>query len=908
MAVQQTIPNFEFSGFYYFEILADILRFLRVTVPEITDESEEEGFIQLARAWALAHHFTNVRIDIIANETLLPTARLLESVRSQLRLIDFILKQATPASAQMVMQFSALFTDLSTLIVPRNSQLATEDTEETEQIVYEAIEDNSISRTDQLSHVFINLSTLITLSNQSGNLYDFVSTIPPAEGDIIFQNGNYAIVAELIDVDTLRLNDATAIINGAARLDAVNFGGDRAGEAATDSLTFDFGVTDPEVLDIIYFIHDSVMWDRLDFVIDQVYKTGIRGVWEFFDGTGEDENPDEVTNLGSNLEFDLTRLLGTDNKEGTAIQLTFAPTVAGERVISKFVGGKNIARSTGLLGQITPSLIETDYLVGTVWQPLSISTNTENDEGEFSTDGILSYVLPQDLKQNWAKTTINGKEGFPLRFRVQELEKKAATFLGTGFNAAGLDTNNFNIKVGFDAFADTELDVTGDGGTNPGTYTLASVVSRINTVMAGVSASLANVASAENGQLRLASPDPTLGKNSSLRFVAPAANDATNEVTGLSETGYPFTFIGVGGITVIDRAKIDVGAQFLLFSVVQGESTAEDPLASSDGSPNQKFILGQTPLVDGTLVIEVDEGSGFTQYDEVENFLNSDGAAKVFRKEITADDVTTVFFGDGETGKIPPPGVDNIKASYRIGADQDGNVGARTIIVNLAGISNVSQVFNPRPAAGFAIKAGSDEESLALAKIEGPASLRTLGKAITTPDIETLGESFISPTTGSSPISRSKAIEETFGVKTVELLVVGVGGNILNLTQREEVQDFFNGNKGKKIDGILVTNHEVTLVNFTPRVIDVEVLVDGGNIESIKNALTALINPEAKFDDNITFRWDFGSKVPTSIIIAEVHDTDPINVKEVDLIQPAADVILGDRELPVIGNIIVTLV
>ena len=57
-------------------------------------------------------------------------------------------------------------------------------------------------------------------------------------------------------------------------------------------------------------------------------------------------------------------------------------------------------------------------------------------------------------------------------------------------------------------------------------------------------------------------------------------------------------------------------------------------------------------------------------------------------------------------------------------------------------------------------------------KILGPASLRTLGKAITPSDIETLAVQFTSPTTGSSVVSRAKAIEETYGVKTIELLVV----------------------------------------------------------------------------------------------------------------------------------------
>lgn len=909
MAVRTTVPNFEFSGFYYFESLRDILRYLRINVPEITDESDEEPFIQLARAWALAHHYMNVRLDIVANETLLPSARLLESVRSQLKLIDFKLKAATPAQTQVLMEFSSLFTAPSTLIVPRNSQFGTQSTEDTPQIIFEAVSDNVISQTDRLTNVFVNHSVAITLSNKSGNLFDYVSANTPAEGDVIVQGTNYCIVSEIIDANTIRVNDATNIANGAALLSTANFGADKAGEAFTTGLFFDFGATDPKAGDTLYFIHDSVLWNRIDFEVLNAYKTGIKGVWEFFDGNPEDENPDEITNLGPNLEVDVTTLLGTTDRSGSKVQITYAQTASSEEVTSLFVSGKNIIRTTGLLGQISPSLETSDYLVGTIWQPLDLDTNSEKVDGEFSQNGSIIFEVPQTLKKNWSKTTINGKTGYPIRFRVQALEKQAAKFTGLAFNPAGLDSNNYNVKIGIDGFADTQIDVTGNLGATPGSYTGASIIAAINAALAGVDVSLGSVATFVSGLIKLTSPNAALGKDAEIRIVAPSANDATNEVFGLSETSFPYSFIGVGGKAIIDQARIDQGLQYLLFDVVQGETVVEEPLGSSDGAPNQSFPLGFRPLIDGTLVVEVDEGSGFTAYDELENFLNADGSRKGFTKETDADDNTTISFGDGVNGKIPPAGSDNVKATYRIGADLSGNVGAETITVNLAGISFVGQVYNPRQALGWATKQGSTEESLAKAKIEGPASLRTLGKAITPSDIETLATQFVSPTTGSSPIIRAKAIEETFGVKTIELLVVGSSGSLLSQTQREELEDYFNGNKTKNIDGVLVTNHEVTAVNYTPKPIDVTAVVTGTvTVEAVKNALTALLNPEAKYDDNVTNRWDFGGEIPTSIIIAEIHDTDPVNVKKVVLTLPAANVVLGARELPVPGNFNITVV
>ena len=104
----------------------------------------------------------------------------------------------------------------------------------------------------------------------------------------------------------------------------------------------------------------------------------------------------------------------------------------------------------------------------------------------------------------------------------------------------------------------------------------------------------------------------------------------------------------------------------------------------------------------------------------------------------------------------------------------------------------------------------------------------------------------------------------------------------------------------------MVTNHEVTTVNYTPRVIDVTATTIGGNEESIKNALISLLNPEAKFSDNTTFRWDFGDLVPVSIIQCAIHDTDEL-IEKVTVTVPAADVQLSAKELPLAGTLDITV-
>lgn len=907
MAVSlQQIPNFEFSGFYFFDSMRSLLVYKRLNVPEITAEDEEEPFIQLLRAWALAHHYSNTLLDVVANETLLPTARLLESVRSQLKLIDFQLAHNVPATVDLVMQFSSLFT-VPTLIVPKNSQFGTESTPENPQIIYEALLDNTVGPTDRLSFVFTNPPTAITLSNKSGNLFDFASAVVPAEGDVLYQNGNYALISDLVDGDTLRLNDAALINNGAAFIFNRAFSADRSGEAFTTGLFFDFGAPDPAPGDMLYCMHANVMWDRIDAKVLQGYRTGIEGVWEFYDGTTDDDNPDDVTNLGGNLRFDVTRLLGAEDRHGTVVRISLTSSGFFEDVVSKFLGGINVVESTGLMGQVAPSTNANDYVVGVAWQPLEVEDGTY-DEGAFSKDGAITFALPQDLKRAWRSTTINTKDGFALRFRVQSLTLKAAQFTGTELDLDGLDATHYRIKIRIDGFAATEIDVTGNAGATPGAYTLGGVVTAINTALNGVDPSLANTASAASGQLRFTGPDDDLGKDSEIEFLPPTGQDALKVLTDLSLSGYPHLFLGVGGKAIIDDLHIDEGRQYLLLQAVQGETSKETPLGSSSGSPDQEFTLAHAPLIDGSLVIEVDEGSGFATWERVENFLQSDANARVYTQETDADDVTVVTFGDGDSGKIPQAGVDNIRATYRRGADVDGNVGAQTVTVNRAGISFVDRVFNPRAASGWQAKQGATPESLALLKVQGPASLRAINGAVSVPNIRFLATEFTSPSSGSKPVVRAKVIEETFGIKTIELVVVGTGGNLLSQSQRDELEEHFNGNKSKGIDGIIVANHEVTVVNYTPKVIDVTATVTGGNAEAIKNAIKALLNPEARFDDGVTFRWEFGGEIPPSLITAAIHETDPVSVKKVVLTTPAAPVVLGERELPLAGTLNVTVI
>jgi len=316
MATEITIPDFNFgAGLYYPELLEALIQYKRLNVPELTDESEFEPFIQLLRAFALVGHMNNVLIDLVANESTLPTAKLVEQVRNMLRLIDYELRPATPAQVDIVYELSRVFTAAFQLI-PEAAQAATRKEGDTAAIPFEALTALTISRTDQHTAV---------LAEESGAFTDYTAKA---------------------NSDTPTVDDFVPWVT-------------------------------PVVGDALYWGHDTAMWDELGVTL-VVAASNMVGVWEVYDGDFRKTAPTSVNNLGGSLEVDLATLLGTTNRQGTYVRVQLNSTTAYEDVLSTWNGSANIA-TVGLLGQVSPSTDPADYTIGSDWTILEEATDGTSD-------------------------------------------------------------------------------------------------------------------------------------------------------------------------------------------------------------------------------------------------------------------------------------------------------------------------------------------------------------------------------------------------------------------------------------------------------------------------------------------------------------------------------------------------
>lgn len=184
---------------------------------------------------------------------------------------------------------------------------------------------------------------------------------------------------------------------------------------------------------------------------------------------------------------------------------------------------------------------------------------------------------------------------------------------------------------------------------------------------------------------------------------------------------------------------------------IQASSQRDEVVGRSDASPGQAFALANRPVLPAvveerviadddrsvdilSLRLEVDEGSGFTPWQEVADF-HASGADD---PHYTLNRTTGVIgFGDGERGRIPaafaPPGMrGNIVArSYLTGGGRRGNLSAGAVATIQSYLPGISAVTNAYAASGGAI-----EESVAAAKGRAAAEVAANGRAVTAADFE----------------------------------------------------------------------------------------------------------------------------------------------------------------------------
>jgi len=174
------------------------------------------------------------------------------------------------------------------------------------------------------------------------------------------------------------------------------------------------------------------------------------------------------------------------------------------------------------------------------------------------------------------------------------------------------------------------------------------------------------------------------------------------------------------------------------------EPIEAEVIGRSTGKPDQVFMSSRAPVLTRTRLetLEVILVDGTVEaWSEVADFADSDRTARHFVWDSTTGEIhfgPLIRYPDGSVrqhGAIPPEGARLRLTGYRSGGGAAGNVGVGTLTGLRTTLPYISRVENLVPATG-----GVDAETVANAKLRGPQTLRTGGRAVTTADFERLSQ------------------------------------------------------------------------------------------------------------------------------------------------------------------------
>jgi len=168
-------------------------------------------------------------------------------------------------------------------------------------------------------------------------------------------------------------------------------------------------------------------------------------------------------------------------------------------------------------------------------------------------------------------------------------------------------------------------------------------------------------------------------------------------------------------------------------SAINGTSSVGEGIGISDGTPNQYYTLFNTPVVDGSITVYVDEGGGPTAWIYHQRLVDAFASEGAYTLSVDANGVVTVSFGDNITGRIPAPGA-MITATYLMGGGSIGNVASGSLVQISSGTDpTVTAVTNTVPATG-----GADVETIDHIRIHAPMSITAINRAVTLDDYAAL--------------------------------------------------------------------------------------------------------------------------------------------------------------------------
>jgi hypothetical protein len=222
----------------------------------------------------------------------------------------------------------------------------------------------------------------------------------------------------------------------------------------------------------------------------------------------------------------------------------------------------------------------------------------------------------------------------------------------------------------------------------------------------------------------------------------------------------------------LKRETVVVHANVAL--ATHGETASQILGAGNASKRFQRFELKRLPLTYRSATNETGADSELSvricdvEWAEKPTLFGAAVTERAYALSVDEQGKAWVVFGDGVHGARPPSGINNVRAKYRQGLGQEGNVGGDKLTQLMTRPLGLKSVSNPVAAQG-----GTDPEAAGQARRTMPLGTRTLGRVVSLLDYEDFAMAF-------AGIAKAQAqVLHLPQGPTIAITVAGQGGTAL---------------------------------------------------------------------------------------------------------------------------------
>lgn len=331
----------------------------------------------------------------------------------------------------------------------------------------------------------------------------------------------------------------------------------------------------------------------------------------------------------------------------------------------------------------------------------------------------------------------------------------------------------------------------------------------------------------------------------------------------------------------IESATIPRGQLSADAGARQGVRRLEEFTAT--GGRGQRYALTPTSIAQGSVQVHL----GGVDWEEARLFIDSGADSRHFQVETDGLDVAWIIFGDGVHGAVPLVG-ETITAEYLETLGSEGNIGRELVTEIVSPIYHNGTRIDLAVTNPVASTGGSDRESLEHAKLQAPAELRSLWKAVTKDDYKALAEGF-------PGVAKAQVLDandcSNIRYYQVNLAIAPDGGGLPSPILKRELAEFIESRK--------VITIEVNLFDPSYRSVPIDAEVYVNPTEQPEDVR---MRAETALRDFFSFeKMTFGQSVHFSDVVSLLDGVR--GVSHVRLSSPLSDIEIWSGQMATLGEV-----